>query len=337
MAQSNKQKPRRIVMLAFDGAQILDITGPLQILSGVNDALSDGSRAYDFAILNRSARPIVTSSGMRLLSDQSFLGLPSQFWRGVDTLMVTGGEGTAQAMGDADLIGAIRDGARAARRVVSICSGAFLLAQAGLLDGKRATTHWVSAERLAQMFPAVSVDADAIYVRDGRIWTSAGITAGMDLALALVREDFGAAMALKIAQRHVMYVARPGGQSQFSAKLSASFSADTRLGTLIQQLPLMLDQDLSVPRLAERAAMSERNFLRQFRAETGVPPARFIERLRLEAAREMLAASGHPVAHVARHCGFGSPESMRRIFQRDLRISPAAFRARFLTPEERPS
>ncbi|MGD0143630.1 MAG: GlxA family transcriptional regulator [Rhizomicrobium sp.] len=317
--------PRRIVMLAFEGAQLLDVTGPLQILSAVNDERPREAPAYAVTLLAEAKGPFASSSGVRLVADGDYTALPPE----IDTLMVAGGDGVRAAMRNPQLRAAIANGAASARRVVSVCTGAFLLAQAGLLKGKRATTHWRSVGLLARAYPDTAVEPDAIFVRDGHVWTSAGVTAGMDLALALVREDFGEDMALAIARRHVLFLMRPGGQSQFSAHLAPDANARGRLAPLLRWIPEHVGEDLDVPALARAAKMSERSFARAFRKETGDTPARYVERARLDAARRMLSASHAAIGVIAARAGFGSEERMRRAFQRHLKISPASFRARF--------
>jgi transcriptional regulator GlxA family with amidase domain len=316
-------------MLAFEGAQLLDVTGPLQILSAVNDERPKDEPAYLLTLAAREPGPFATTSGIRLVADAGYARRPRNFFVQIDTLMISGGDGTAAAIRDADLLDAIRKGASKARRVASVCTGAFLLAAAGLLKNKRATTHWRAAHLLTKNFPDVTVDPDAIFIRDGKIWTSAGVTAGMDLALALVREDFGDEMALRIARRHVMFLMRPGGQSQFSAHLAPDAYPQTRLAPLLRWIPENVEGDLDIAALAARANMSERSFARIFRKETGETPAHFVERVRLDGARRLLAGSTLPVASVAARSGFGSEERMRRVFQRHLKISPSDFRERF--------
>jgi transcriptional regulator GlxA family with amidase domain len=331
-----KHRPRRIVMLAFEDAQLLDITGPLQILAAVNDECPEDRPAYAITLVAREKGALKTSSGLRLVADASYAKPPKDFFSNIDTLMVAGGEGTSAAIRDKTLIDAIRNAAPGARRVVSICSGAFLLAQAGLLKNRRAATHWNVAALLAKSFPDVRVEPDAIFIRDGNIWSSAGITAGMDLALALVREDFGDDMALNIARRHVMFLMRPGGQSQFSAHLAPEAYPQARLATLLRWIPENMSGDLDIAALAGRANMSERSFARIFRKETGETPAHYVERVRLDGARRLLAGSALPVASVASRSGFGSEERMRRVFQRHLKISPSDFRERFRAQGELP-
>jgi transcriptional regulator GlxA family with amidase domain len=324
-AMCAKPNTRQIVMLAFEGAQILDVVGPMQILSAVNDESPGGAPAYRLTLLAKRKGNFGTTSGIRLVADGAWTGLP----RAVDTLIVAGGDGTRAATRDEELLAAIKAGAARARRVVSVCTGAFLLAQAGLLEGKRATTHWRATKLLARGFPNVTVEPDAIFVRDGRIWTSAGVTAGMDLALALVREDFGDEMALTIARRHVLFLMRPGGQSQFSAFLSADAGRANKLAALLRWIPEHIAEPLEVPAMARKANMSARNFARVFREETGETPARYVERVRIDAARRLLSQSRIPVDAVATRAGFGTEERMRRAFQRHLKVSPASFRERF--------
>lgn len=315
-------KPRAVVMLAFEGAQVLDVVGPLQILAGVNDEL--GHPAYTLTTLAEKKGPYRTSGGLQLVADGAYAELPQK----IDTLMISGGN-VAAPLRDPALLKALGAGVKRARRVVSICSGAFFLAAIGLIDGKRVTTHWRAMDLFEKNFPKVTLDRDALYVREGKIWTSAGVTAGMDLALALVREDHGDAVALAVARRHVLYLMRPGGQSQFSAHLAPEEFSGTKLASLLRWIPEHVGETLDVETLAARAKMSPRSFARAFVAETGETPARYVERARLDAARRLLTGSAQPVAIVAARTGFGSEERMRRAFQRHLAVSPAAFRARF--------
>jgi transcriptional regulator GlxA family with amidase domain len=247
----------------------------------------------------------------------------------IDTLIVAGGTGTRRAEEDEALIGWLREAAKRSRRVTSVCTGAFLLARAGLLDGRRATTHWASCADLVERYPAVAVEPDPIFVRDGNVATSAGVTAGMDLALALVEEDLGRDVALEAARWLVLFLKRPGGQAQFSAQLAAQSAAREPLRELQAWIVDHLGDDLSVPALAARACMSERNFARAFKAETGMTPAAYVEALRVERARLALESGGEPIEAVARRCGFGAVETLRRAFVRQLGVSPGAYRDRF--------
>jgi transcriptional regulator GlxA family with amidase domain len=317
-----KPQPKAVVMLAFEGAQVLDIVGPMQMLAAVNDERE--APAYRLTLLAERRGPLRTSGGIVLHADGAYAALPET----IDTLMISGGN-VDLALANAALGKAARIAAKRARRIVSICTGAFVLASQGLLERKRATTHWRSVDRMAAMFPRVNVERDAIFVRDGRIWSSAGVTAGMDLALALIREDFGDPVALAVARRHVLFLMRPGGQSQFSAHLTHEAVAKGRMATLLRWIPEHIGEELNVAVLAARANMSERNFARAFAKETGETPARYVERARLDQARRLLSATPLAIAEVAGRAGFGSEERMRRVFQRHLRISPGAFRARF--------
>lgn len=336
MSRRRTQK-LKVALFAFPQAQALDLVGPHQILSGVNDELAKGQAGYAIEVFSEKAGPFALHSGLQVVADRAYADTNALTWRGLDTLLVIGGEGTGAAMRNEVMIEAIRTAAKEARRIVSVCSGAFLLAKAGLLKGKRATTHWNACAALQKHFPEVTVETDPIFVRDGRVWTSAGVTAGMDLSLALIEEDFGHEMALKVARRHVLYMIRPGGQSQFSSQLAAQAHREGRLASVIAWIADHLNDDLSVPKLAARVAMSERNFARAFVAETGETPARYIEAARLEAARRFLTGSSLSVEIIAQRCGFGTAESMRRSFQRQVRISPSSYRERFRSPmEERP-
>jgi transcriptional regulator GlxA family with amidase domain len=222
----------------------------------------------------------------------------------------------------------VRARASGARRVASVCTGAFLLAAAGLLDGKRAVTHWMHCAELARRFPAIRVEPDPIFVRDDAIWTSAGVTAAIDLALALVEDDVGRSLALAVARHLVMFLKRPGGQAQFSTALSLQ-SAEDRFGTLHDWISRRLADDLSLPALARQAGMSERSFSRRYTEATGITPARAVERLRVEAARRLLSDTRLPVKRIAARCGFGSEETLRRSFMRLLAATPQDYRARF--------
>jgi transcriptional regulator GlxA family with amidase domain len=248
-----------------------------------------------------------------------------------DTLIVAGGPGFRQAADDPALVRWVARTAARARRTASVCTGAFILAEAGLLDGRRATTHWSAAATLARLHPGIEVDAEPIFVRDGDVWTSAGVTAGMDLALALVEEDLDREAALTIARHLVLFLRRPGGQSQFSATLAAQQPEREPLRDVQRRVVEDVAGDHSVETMAARAHMSPRHFARAFRAETGMTPARYVERVRLEAARRRLEETGEPIAAVATACGFGTAETMRRTFLRALAVSPAEYRRRFHT------
>jgi transcriptional regulator GlxA family with amidase domain len=250
----------------------------------------------------------------------------------IDTLIVAGGFGVYDAVEDGGLIRWIRSAAKRSRRVTSVCSGSFLLARAGLLEGKRATTHWSSCAELARRHPEVEVDPNPIFVHDGDVWTSAGVTSGMDLALALVEDDLGREVALEVARWLVLFLQRPGGQAQFSSHLQSQLAERMPLRELQGWIADNLDGDLRVEALAERAAMSPRNFARAFRREVGMTPAAYVTELRVESARQRLEGGSEPIENVAASCGFGTPETMRRAFARRMGVPPADYRARFRTP-----
>jgi transcriptional regulator GlxA family with amidase domain len=309
--------PRTIAIVIFPGFQLLDAAGPIAAfeLAGRESARPP----YRIRVLARAAGPVASSSGVMLTAEA--LPAPS----GIDTLLVVGGRGTREADPDPELLAWLRDTAPAARRVASVCTGAFVLAAAGLLDGRRVTTHWRYAATLARQYPTTEVEPDRIFVRNGNVWTSAGITAGIDLALALIGEDLGEALAKRTAQWLVVYHRRPGGQSQFSALLRLDLPGG-RFGPLLAWARERLHEPLPVERLADRAAMSPRHFARAFAAETGTTPAKAIEHLRLEAARAHVEDGSDPIDRVAVAAGFRDPERMRRAFIRAFGQPPQALR-----------
>ena len=313
-----------VVFVVYDGLQLLDLAGPLDVFSAANSQLA--KRAYRTVVASARGGLIRTASGLEI----STVALSSV--RGpIDTLVVTGGPGTTEAVADPVLRAAILRLAKGAGRVTSVCSGAFVLATAGLLDGRRATTHWEVCDLLASRYPTTTVEPDSIYVIDGNVWTSAGVTAGIDLALAMVSADHGAELARHVAQRLVVYMQRAGGQLQFSARLAESMAvADASpITQLVGWIPDHLDSDMSVRGLAARVNMSERNFARVFLRDVGCTPATHVENLRIEEARRILELSSQPVAHVAASCGFGTVETMHRVFRRRLGSTPASHRRHF--------
>lgn len=319
-------KPRRVEILAFPGVQLLDVAGPLQVFATTNviAAKSGGPAPYDLQVIApKSAAAITTSAGLGLVTAP----LP-RVRSTLDTLLVAGGAGVRKASTDKALVKWVQGRAAQARRVASVCTGAFLLGAAGLLDGRRAVTHWTECKELARRFPAIRVEPDPIFVQDGAVWSSAGITAGIDLALALVEQDMGRKMALAVARHLVMFLKRPGGQAQFSVALSLQ-SAEDRFGALHHWMSNHVGGDLSLPVLAQQAGMSERSFSRRYVEATGQTPARAVERLRVEAARRLLSDTRLPVKRIAARCGFGSEETMRRSFVRTLAATPQDYRARF--------
>ena len=312
-------------MVAFPAFQMLDVTGPLQVFATVNDIVVEhgGAPPYALRVVAEGVGTVTSSAGLGLATEAL-----SPVDAALDTLIIAGGQGVQVAAADKALVDWVRARATAARRTASVCTGAFLLAASGLLDGRRAVTHWSFCAELARHFPAVRVESDPIFVRDGTVWTSAGVTAGIDLALALVEEDLGRDMALAVARYLVVFLKRPGGQAQFSAALSLQ-AAEDRFGGLHAWIGTHLARELSLPVLAAEAGMSERSFSRHYRAATGLTPARAVERLRVEAARQLLSESRMPVKRIARQSGFGSEETMRRSFLRLLAVTPQDYRARF--------
>lgn len=322
------EPPRNVVMVAYPDAHILDVVGPLEVLTGSKLFLPEGIDPYRVALVAHDKGPVSTTSGLTLQADYDFNGAKDQLTE-IDTLIISGGHGTGEAINDSDLLEYVRWAGQRAKRIVSICTGAMILAELGMLDGKRATTHWWWCPILAQRYPKVEIDPDAIYIQDGNIWTSAGVTTGMDLALALVEADWGHEVALQVARYNVMYMMRPGGQSQFSTQLIAQTADDSAIAETLQYILNNVKDDLNVTKLAARAAMSERSFARKFKDETGITPANYVEMARLQAARIELEQTDHPVEVVAINAGFMNPERMRRAFQRHLGIAASEYRERF--------
>ena len=308
---------RRVVIVAFPGVQALDVAGPAEVFARAG--------GYDVRVAAPVCEPLATGSGYAIVPELALADVRGP----IDTLLVAGGEGTRAAARDDDLRDWLRETAPRARRVASVCTGAFLLARAGLLDGRRATTHWAWCDELARRYPAVTVDPDPIFVADGNVRTSAGVTAGMDLALALVDEDLGPAAALRVARELVLFVRRPGGQAQFSTALAAQVAQHDPLRELQAWIAGNLGADLSVDALAARVHMSPRSFARAFRRETGTTPAVHVEAVRVEHARLLLESTAAPLPAVARASGFGTVETMRRAFARRVGAAPGAYRERF--------
>ena len=322
---------RSIVVVAFPDGQILDATGPLEVFSVASRHLERTGRArgaYSVELAGLDRGPIRMSSGVEVIATSALPHIRKR----IDTLLVAGGSGIAAANADPRLHPALRRLAPRARRLGSVCTGALCLAAAGLLDGKRATTHWGSCDYFARRYPRVKVEPDSIFVRDGKIWTSAGVTAGMDMALAMVEADWGHAVAVEAARHLVMFLQRPGGQSQFSATLRAQHAERDGLRDLPAWIADHLDDDLSVRELARRAHMSPRNFARAFTAELGEPPGRYVERTRVEAAKRKLTDCRSGLEEIAAACGFGTAETMRRAFHRHLKVSPRRYREHFHSP-----
>jgi transcriptional regulator GlxA family with amidase domain len=337
-AKKSSPRPltRRLGILAFPDSQILDISGPLAVFNEASRQVQKSSEgkqaAYQIELISTAADKLVDCyCGVSLTAHTDFRSARGHY----DTLLVAGGYGVMQAATIEGFLPWLRKQAKASRRIGSVCSGAAVLAAAGLLDGRRATTHWYYCQQIAEQFPAVKFDADPIFIRDGKVYTSAGVTAGIDLALALVEEDLGAEMALFVARALVVFLRRPGSQSQFSHSLCLQTSDRKPLRELQAWLLENLREPLTVEQMADRVGMSPRNFARVFTEQLGITPARFVTQMRLEAARRRLEESLQSIEIIAQECGFGSTESMRSAFQRVLRVSPQDYRNRFYLIEEK--
>ncbi|MGH9051323.1 MAG: GlxA family transcriptional regulator [Acidimicrobiia bacterium] len=315
-----------VVVVAFDGCQLLDLAGPGEVLRAATRLGADPP--YETLIASPRGRRVRSESGVALQADRSLAELARGRKR-FDTLVVVGGDGTRAARRDAQLIGDLTAVARRARRVTSVCTGSWLLAEAGLLDGYEATTHWSSCDALTERHPDVTVHSDRIYVHDRDRWTSAGVTAGIDLFLALVEDDHGADLAHQVAGWLVVFVRRPGGQSQFSAQLRSRPALTPSIADLQRWLADHLDEDLGVDTLADRAGMSPRSFARAFRRETGTTPAAHVEELRVEAARHLLEATELTITAIARRVGIKHAETLHRAFHRRLGTTPDRYRQHF--------
>ncbi|MEV0096704.1 GlxA family transcriptional regulator [Streptomyces sp. NPDC050738] len=316
---------RTVLVVLFDDVQSLDVTGPMEVFTGAAQCAGGTDGAYRIRTASLDGRQVRTSSGLNLLPDGALTDAAPPH-----TVIVPGGPGTRAP--DPRLIDWLRENAPRAERIVSVCTGALLLAGAGLLDGHRATTHWATCDLLARKYPAVQVEPDPIFVRDGKIATSAGVTAGIDLALALVEEDLGREVALTVARHLVVFLRRPGNQAQFSAQLSAQTARREPLREIQQWITEHPAGDLSVEALAERASLSPRHFARAFQSETGTTPGRYVERVRVEAARRLIEDTTEDLTRISRTCGYGTPEAMRRAFLKTLGTGPAEYRRRFHAP-----
>jgi transcriptional regulator GlxA family with amidase domain len=319
-----KDRTRTIVMVALPGVQLLDVSGPLDVFAEAN--AQAGCEAYRLLVAARDVGPVRSSSGVRLLPD---CVIGSGLAEPIDTLLVAGCPNMAETPMDGLVLDWLRQRAGEARRYGSVCSGAFFLAAAGLLDGRRVTTHWAVAERLAARFPAVTVEEDAIHVSDGPVRTAAGVTAGLDLALALVEEDLGREIALRVASQLVMFFKRPGGQMQFSRKGEAAPAGRAALQELQRWVAANPALDHSVASLGKRLGLSPRHFARLFRREVGVTPAAWVEEARVDAARRLLEQGHEAPKQVAVHCGFADADTLRRAFARHVGVTPAEYRKRF--------
>lgn len=320
---------RLIVVALFDGVDLLDVTGPPEVFSLLQREIGEPT-GYHVVLAAETPEPVTTSAGVRVLPDTTFADISG---RGIDTLIVPGAVDVdarrqVRAVADPAVVDWVRHSAGRARRVASVCVGAHILAHAGLLDGKRATTHWSTAGQLAAEHPAVTVDADPIFIRDGDVWTGAGLTACLDLTLALVAEDFGQEPAMRVARQLVMYLRRPSGQSQFSVSLDP-VSSTRRIDDLRHHIAQHISEPLTVADLAAHARIGDRQLTRIFKNELGTTPAAYVEAARVEVARNRLETTDDTLDRVAGECGFGTTDTLTRAFRRTLGITPAAYRDRF--------
>lgn len=314
---------KQVFIACYTGAEVLDIAGPASVFATATSLLR-GRSGYDVRLAALRAGPVVTSSGITLLAHHALGSIRGS----IDMVMVPGGLRDA-VIGAAALVPVVRRLSTRSRRIASVCTGAFILSQAGLLDGRAAVTHWAACDELRKRNPRCRVEDDRIFVRDKHVWTSAGVSSGIDLALAMVEEDHGAIVALDIARWLVVYLRRPGGQSQFSAPLAAQVAEREVLSELLLWMSENVHVDLSVAALAQRTKMSERTFARVFVAETNFTPAAYVERLRVDAARRSLETTRKSVKQISRSCGFGRVETMHRAFKRTVGATPLQYRARF--------
>ncbi|MFF2008258.1 GlxA family transcriptional regulator [Streptomyces sp. NPDC058195] len=320
---------RLVVIVLFDGVDLLDITGPPEVFSLLRREGGDAA-GYAVVLAAETMDPVTTSAGVRVLPDATFGEVSG---RSIDTLLVpgaveTGADGRVRALTDPAVVGRVRELAARSRRIASVCVGAHLLAAAGLLDGRRATTHWSTARQLADEYPGVEVDADPIFIREGEVWTGAGISACLDLSLALVSDDFGEAVALRVARQLVMYLKRPSGQSQFSVPLEP-LSTTRRIEDLRHHIMANLGERLTVAGLAAYAHIGERQLTRIFKAELGMTPGSYVESVRVERARDRLESTDDTLERTASACGFGTVDTLVRAFRRKLGTTPTEYRLRF--------
>ena len=321
LVAQNHPRPRDVVIVVFDGVKLLDAAGPAEVFAEANRFGAN----YRLRIASVDGRDVTTSIGTGFAVTDRIASIEA-----VDTVLVAGGDGLIGRPIDPALVDAVKSVPSRTRRLASICTGSFILAQAGLLDGRRATTHWRHARLLARAFPEVSVESDAIFVRDGHIFTSAGVSAGIDLALALVEDDYGTELVRDVARSLVVYLKRAGGQSQFSVLVEADPPPQSALRAVADAIVADPAADHSVKSLAAQASLSTRQLTRLFQSELGTTPARYVEMVRIDAARAALD-DGRSVSDTARLAGFGSAETLRRVFVNELGVSPKAYRDRFRT------
>ncbi len=318
---------RRIAIIGFPGLQSLDLVGPMEVFSIANNQRKQTEKPYEIVLASPTGGEIVSNAGLRMAGMTALADLPAA----LDTIVIAGGseDGIRRAIAETKLVAWLRARSEHTRRIASVCTGAFVLASAGFLDGRRATTHWNDCAQLKALRPAIFLEPDAIFVAEPPFYTSAGITAGIDLCLSLVEADCGAPTALAVARHLVLFMRRPGGQSQFSAGLGVQAAATPKLRALIADIAGEPVGDLSLPALAARAGMTERTFSRVFHKETGITPAAFVEAARVDRAKALLETSAWPLARVAERAGFGSPHALHRAFLKRVGATPGEYRARF--------
>lgn len=327
--QIENSPTRTVGIIAFPGVEIIDIVGPMEVFTFANTRLlTDGiisDPVYEVKVLSKGDGPVTTLSGLQILPSDRYAG----FCRELDTLIIPGGIDPESLADDTELMSWIRECSENVRRITSVCNGAFVLAEAGLLDGRRATTHWNYSDRFRKRYPRVKLEHDRIFIQDGPVWSSGGITSGIDLALAMVEDDWGHKLALAIARFMVVFLKRQGGQSQYSEYLKTDAASRHDIRELQAWIIENVQKELCVGMLAEQASMSARNFARVFRAETGVTPAKYIEIVRVDLARHYLESTRFNINTVAQKTGFNDPETLRKTFVRHIGITPMDYRARF--------
>jgi len=320
MTSHVKTHSQHVVIVAFNGCQILDVTGPMQVFASLNERVQ--YEHYRITLVGTEEDSATATCGLQMTTVNFNTVAPET----IDTLVIAGGNGTLEAAENHALIAWVKKSAETAQRVCSVCTGTFILAAAGLTTGKRVSTHWNYAKKLEAMYPSTIVTMDAIYVRDGNLWSSAGVTAGIDMTLALIEEDNGHKAAMTIARHLVVYAHRPGNQSQFSTLLKGQSNTGGKFTQLISWMVENLEQTITVEDMAEKAGMSGRSFQRRFSTEIGVTPAKYLERLRLDSARALLEGSSEPLKSIAAQSGFVTPVRFIQVFERCLGMSPTAYR-----------
>ncbi|MCE8032830.1 MAG: helix-turn-helix domain-containing protein [Halomonas sp.] len=327
--RTSTSAPLTIALIGFDGIQSLDLIGPMEVFSKANTHCPATAPAYRVLLASPHGGDIVSNAGLRVAGTLPLTALPES----LDTLIIAGGseEGLRRVAAETDLLAWLQERAPRVRRVASVCTGAFVLAAAGLLRGRRAATHWSACDTLQQMWPDIQVDHGAIYTAEPPYYTSAGVTTGLDLCLALVEADCGPHVALGVARDLVLFMRRPGSQAQFSTALRAQAAASSRLSPLVAAILDDPTGDLSVPAMAARLGMSERTFVRRFREEIGETPARFVKQARVDRAKTLLETSRWPLARIAERSGFSSLDSLHRVFLKLVGVTPTTYRSHFGT------